>query len=184
MFDNIERKLKGFAKFNLIGSFIVAGMLFLLCLVDEEYHSVWFFVPILVLGGFTFSWPIYALAEMVEGIKENNKTLKYIFQDDIRRYQGIEYEQETQKRKIEQDRAEAIRQREREQQEADRLVKKQREDRIAAYWKEHEEEKEALLKKKAEAEVRLSELSGLAKKERKIIEVLIEQINYELTKDR
>lgn len=177
MFDDIEKKLKALAKINLYCGFILAAISFcwLIVSVGEETTGLDLLLATLialiwVLVGFITSWPIYAFAEMVEGIKETNKTLKYIFQDDIRKYQGIEHKQEEQKQKAEQER-----------QEAERLAKKRKEDRIANYWVEHSEEKKALLAKRSKAEAMLKQVSG---QERDTLQELIQSIDYELTKDR
>lgn len=188
MFENVEKKLKTLAKINLYCGFILAVVSFIgLLIIGGEEATGWdilyavFIALVWVLVGFITSWPIYAFAEIVEGIKETNKTLKYIFQDDIRKYQSIEHEQEFQRRKAEYERAEAIRQKEQERQEAERLAKEQKEERIAAYWTEHAEEKKALLDKKSKAEALLEQVSG---QERDTLQELIRSIDYELTKDR
>ncbi len=77
----------------------------------------------------------------------------------------------------------------RQKEEAAQKVKKEQEEqekkaRFNAYWKEHAAEKEALLKKKAEAEEKLKGLSSLATEERKAIQNLIRAIEVELTKER
>lgn len=181
MFENVEKKLKTLAKVNLYCGFILAGLSFIWVFVtagDEatgwELLLAVVLAVVWVLIGFITSWPIYAFAEIVEGIKETNKTLKYVFQDDIRKYQGIERDQEQRKRSAE-------RQREQEQQEANRLAEERKEKRIASYWALHSEEKKALLDKKAKAQALLKRVTG---KERDSLRELIRSINDELTKDR
>lgn len=184
MFENVEKKLKTLAKVNLYCGFIMAGIFVIWVFWDSENVAIgWkllfavLFAVLWVLIGFITSWPIYAFAEMVEGIKETNKTLRYIFQDDIRKFQGIERDQERERQWAE-------RQRQQEREEAARLArqaKKQKEDKIAAYWAEHSEEKKALLDKKAKAEALLKQVSG---KERDTIQELIKSIDDELTRDR
>jgi len=62
--------------------------------------------------------------------------------------------------------------------------KKAYEESVSAYWAEHVEEKEALLKKKELAAEKINELGDFATKEREELQRLIVAIEEELTKDR
>lgn len=73
---------------------------------------------------------------------------------------------------------------EQERRERERTAEQSRKQRIEEYWAAHSEEKQALVAKKAEAEMKLKQLGALAGEEKKTIQEIIRKIDFELTRDR
>ena len=208
LFNNIENKLKVYAKISLVCGVVVSIIFLLLVLMnhnpynpDFTWYSIFALLAWLILVLIS-SWGIYAFAEILESVKsikqsmeETNYTLKLGYAQDIKN-DNIRREKEqkaaAEKAKIEQERimlAEQERKEKEEQikkenEEKARRIAKDKQDRIDAYWEKNIEEKKALISKKQNAEEKLKKISSLATEERKQLQHLIDAIEEELTKDR
>lgn len=183
LFSNIESKLKILAKVTFVCGFI-AGIFYTVVLFDD-----WGFMPILsitvgllwVLAGLISSWGIYATAELLENIKEMNRTLKVGCTENFIK----KAKQQTKQERVMQD--EDARPKE---EETVRKTKEQHQvddsklTRISEYWDQHPEELQALAEKRAEAKEKLSKISALAPEQKQQLRDLIQAIDDELNKDR
>lgn len=186
MFANVERKLKIYAKINFICGILLALVCFIFGIgMDDE----WIVAGIVgaccvMLGTIIIGWFIYAFAELLENVKDVNRTLKLAYADKLSeetiKDRKIEQERKAQEEKQRQQEHER-RQTEEERKKAEKIAKQARIDR---YWENHQEERAALLAKRTEAENKLKEMGKLAGKQRTALEDLIYAIDEELSKDR
>ena len=178
-FTNIEGKLKTLAKVNLICAYILA----VACVIGGLAIGGVFFIvgigagAIWLLIGYIGSWSIYAFAEILESVKETNRTLKIGLKQDV-------MAEETREAEEKHAREEAERKAEEQRGEAERRAAQERNARVDAYWAAHTEEKQALLAKKAEAEQALAKMGGFSGEQKQKLQSLISSIDAELTKDR
>ena len=183
MFNNVEEKLKGFAKFNFVAVIIFAAVGFFALMSGLKYADggetllyVMTFA-IVIYSLFAVCWFMYAFAEITESVKETNKALQLTFERNIaeaeeRRREEAEARDEEAKAEEEKAKTEA---------EAAEAARKKR---FNDYWEAHAEEKAALLAKRAEAQNALNSISSLATEERTKLQNIINAIDAELTKDR
>lgn len=175
MFDDIGRKLKGWAVVNFIIYCIVAVAIAIYIISASEWYMLF---QALLLGvalfgaGIVSTWFIYGFAELIESAQETNRLLRTGFSENI--------SQEKEKRREEEKaRANAANmQRERWQREEN--AKKAR---IDAYWREHTGEKQVLLDKRAKANAALS-AGGISSAQQKELIEVVSSIDFELTRDR
>lgn len=79
---------------------------------------------------------------------------------------------------------EAERQAEEERKAREQQIAMEKEERFNLYWKEHADERTALINKKNEAAQKLNEIGGLAIAEKRALQDLVNSIEDELTKER
>ena len=178
-FSNIEGKLKGLAKVNLVCAYLLA----IICIVFGIFVGEIAIIlgicggVIWLLIGYISSWGIYAFAEILESVKETNRTLRLGLKQDVL----AEENREAQEKKA---RADAERMAQREREEAKRMAEQAKYERINSYWTNHAEEHKALLMKKQEAEKALAAAGNMAGAQKQQLQTLIASIDDELTKDR
>ena len=176
MFNNVEEKLKGFAKFNFVAVILFAALGFFALMSGLKYanerESLLYLMTfaIIIYSLFAACWFMYAFAEITESVKETNKALQLTFE------RNISVAEEKHKKEAEAA-AEAARR-------ASEEKKAARKKRFDDYWEAHAEEKAALLAKRAEAQNALNSIGSLATEERTKLQNIINAIDAELTKDR
>lgn len=162
MFDNVEEKLKGFAKFNFVVViiFAVVGLFVLMSGLkyadDGEILLTILLFAIIIYSLFAMCWFMYAFAEVTESVKATNRALQLTFEQNI------------------------VAAEEKQKEDAEAMQEKRFDD----YWEAHAEEAATLLAKREEAQNALASLSDHATKERAMLQHTIDMINKELTKDR
>lgn len=183
--ENVEGKLKTLATVNLVCAWLLAiGCLIygftrghIMILIGVLVGGLW------LLIGYVTSWGIYAFGEILESVKETNRTLKTALKQDVLAEQSREAEEQREKEE------QAAEQARRQAEEAEKARQAQEEAerarlaRIDAYWAAHAEEKAALEAKKTEAERALAG-GGLTAGQKSKLEELVRAIDAELTKDR
>ena len=172
-FANIEGKLKLLAKINLACGFLLLVACIFLGVHEKALLAGLGVGAIWLLVAWFSSLTLYAFAEILESVKETNKTLKLGLAQDVRQEEKSMEEARMAAAKAEQERREAER--------ARMDAKKASYD---AYWRAHAVERKALEAKKADAERKLKEMGGLATEQRKALQDLIRAIDQELTRDR
>lgn len=180
VFSNVEKKLKLIAKINFVCGIICVVLFAILGILGDGLAGL--LVGLLAGALFLLSvaiiaWFVYAFAELVENTKEIKRILKISYAATL-----TEAERQTQaaldEQRRQQEAEEALREMERREKEAARAA------RIDAYWSEHQEERDALLEKRAAAEEKLVETGFLAGKQRETLQNLIQSIDEEFEKDR
>ena len=183
MFNNVEEKLKGFAKFNFVAVILFAALGFFALMSGLKYanerESLLYLMTfaIIIYSLFAACWFMYAFAEITESVKETNKALQLTFE------RNISVAEEKHKKEAEAA-AEAARRASAEKNAAEAAEKVARRKRFDDYWEAHAEEKAALLAKRAEAQNALNSINSLATEERTKLQNIINAIDAELTKDR
>ena len=174
MFDNVESKLKTVAKVNFVAGIIMAFICLIAALSNELLRTAFIVLTaVMIVFGLIGSWLIYGFAEIVESSKEIRKLASATDFGTVKESEKLKQERE---REAMQRELEA--QRRREQQER---VKKAR---IDAYWSAHQNDKEKLMAKRAEAERIYNNAKNLDAKTMDKIKALIDSIDYELNRDR
>ncbi len=183
MFNNVEEKLKGYAKFNFVAVIIFAAVGFFVLMSGLKYaneRETLLYVmtfAIIIYSLLAVCWFMYAFAEITESVKETNKALQLTFERNIadaEEKHRKDAEAKAEKAKAEADKAAA------EAAAAEAARKKRFDD----YWDSHQDEAKALIAKKEEATTALNSISGLATEERAKLQNIIDAIDEELTKDR
>ena len=187
MFNDVESKLKTVAKVNFVAGIIMAVICLFAYITNELLQTAFaVLTAVMIVSGIIGSWLLYGFAEMIESSKEICKLANATDFGTVKESEKLKLKNEKEARQREreaQKRKEEMRQREREAQW--RMQQEQaKNDRINAYWSAHQDEKEKLLAKKAEAERVLNSAKNLDAKTRDKIKTLINSIDYELNKDR
>lgn len=193
MFTNIEGKLKGLAEVNFACG-ILGGVAWVIILWPMTILSITVGLTCLLIGLFS-SWLIYAFAELLESIKEINKTLKQTnqtqkfehAQNDIAKNPQTEQlkteaqpkaaAQKVQAKRVQVLQQAPIPQKEKTPEEIAKWA------RVGAYWEKHPEEQKALAQKRISAAEKLED-SEISEAQRKELEDLIRSIDEELFRDR
>lgn len=176
MFDNVESKLKTVAKVNFVSGIIMAFICLIAAISNELLRTAFIVLTaVMIVFGLIGSWLIYGFAEIVESSKEIRKLASATDFGTVKESEKLKQERE---REAMQRELEA--QRRREQQEQERVKKA----RIDAYWSAHQNDKEKLMAKRAEAERIYNNAKNLDAKTMDKIKALIDSIDYELNRDR
>ena len=192
MFENVEKKLKAYAKFNSV-AVIIFAVIGVFALMSFAYDAgIRGAAALLMLLGFALliyallatCWFMYAFAEITESTKATNAALRLAFAQELteeeRRQQAEAQIKEAAAREA------ALQQaaQERAAQEAEEARKAERKRRYDAYWSAHADEWNALNAKKKEAQDALAAIGGTVCPERDQLEALVKSIDEELNRDR
>lgn len=163
MFTNVEKRLKGYAQACVAGATILAllylvGTAVIVCntqggWVEFLLNGV---VPALLLVGLSLvgAYFVYGFAEMLESTKRTAYILEKVYAKELAAAEKEARETQATQAEQTQERPQVT--------EAERAARRARGE---AYWVRHPEEREELLKKRAETDKKLRKLSTFASQE-------------------
>lgn len=181
VFSNVEKKLKLIAKVNFVCGIICVGLFALLGILSDGFVGLLkglLIGALFLLSVTIIAWFYYAFAELVENVKAINGSLKTNYTAAQTKlvqpkstpvYTSVSAN--AQKKKVE---------------EAQTPNRTGNEEKTVSnvkndvYWKEHSEEKAALLKKREDVAEKLSELDKLTAEQVDTLVNLMEEINETL----
>ena len=191
MFENVEKKLKTYARVNFIAVIFIAmiGVLAIFGFAHDDGIGV--VATLLILLGFALliyvllatCWFMYAFAEITESTKATNEALRLAFAKKLT--EELRQQAEA-KAKADAAREAALQKaaQERAAREAEEARKAERKRRYDAYWSAHADERNALNAKKEEAQDALTNIGRTVCPERDQLEALVRSIDEELNRER
>ena len=81
MYKNIGSTIKGLA-IACGWIFLLGGAIIFALLLQDYYFSEIWFIPVIAIGGFLSSWPLYGFGELIDRVKSIEE---YIRHEELRR---------------------------------------------------------------------------------------------------